>query len=554
MSRIGRSVLVSITLALAALPAAAQNQLWARQLGTAGDDEALLAVPGESGAVYVGGVTSSGLGGPHAGGRDAWFARYDGAGTQLWLRQIGTSSHDSADAGAPSSSGGVFLAGSTRGNLGDTNAGGYDAWLARYDSAGNQIWIRQLGTSNDDSALAAAPDSLGGVYVCGTTASELGGSNMGGLDAWLARYDSSGNQIWIKQLGSSKSDVLDTAIPDAAGGVIVGGSTEGSLGGPNKGGNDAWFARYDNAGNQLWIRQHGTSTNDFANCAAPDGSGGVYIAGHALRTLNEDTYDAWLAHHDSAGNQLWIQRLGSTSWDYAFAATADGSGGVFVSGITSGDLGGSAAGAPNVWLAHFDSTGNLPWIRQVGTSDIDYAWAAASDGAGGVLIGGYTKGSLGGPHQGVRDAWLARFDNAGCLAPTTYCTAQTSSSGCVPAISASGVPSLAAPSMFSVTSSNLEVSQDGVMFFGSTGPNALPFGGGTLCVKSPLYRLKIKNSGGSATCTGSLSYTLLEMLAQPLGGPLLTGYQAVHMQAWFRDPSHPSTTGSSNGLQLSICP
>jgi hypothetical protein len=66
-----------------------------------------------------------------------------------------------------------------------------DAWLARYDSAGNQIWIQQFGTSVEDYSLAAAPDSSGGVYVGGYTLGSLGGSNDGAEDAWIARYGSS---------------------------------------------------------------------------------------------------------------------------------------------------------------------------------------------------------------------------------------------------------------------------------------------------------------------------------------------------------------------------
>ena len=136
----------------------------------------------------------------------------------------------------------------------------------------------------------------------------------------------------------------------------------------------------------------------------------------------------------------------------------------------------------------------------------------------------------------------------------SYCTSQTSSSGCVPTMSASGVPSLSAPGAFSVTGSNLEASVNGLMFFGTTGPSNTIFGGGVLCVNPPLYRLTIKNTAGGTSCTGTMSNTLLEMLAQPQGGPLLVANQAVHIQTWFRDPSHPSTTGLTNGLEFTISP
>jgi hypothetical protein len=141
-----------------------------------------------------------------------------------------------------------------------------------------------------------------------------------------------------------------------------------------------------------------------------------------------------------------------------------------------------------------------------------------------------------------------------CPNPSVYCTPKVTSSGCVPSMSSSGVPSLSAPGSFTATASALEPGQNGIMFFGTTGPASSPFQDGTLCVNSSLYRLNIKNSGGAASCTGSFSYSLAEMLAQPQGGPLLVANQVVNVQAWFRDPPAASTTGLSNGLQFTVCP
>ncbi|HVS09663.1 MAG TPA: RNA polymerase sigma factor, partial [Planctomycetota bacterium] len=126
---------VAMVLSLAALPAAAQNQLWIDQLGTSSSDGAHAAAPDGSDGMYVGGNTGGSLGGPNAGYSDAWLARYDSAGSQLWIRQLGTSLQDGVHAAAPDGSGGAYVSGWTYGSLGGPNAGHQDAWLARYDSA-----------------------------------------------------------------------------------------------------------------------------------------------------------------------------------------------------------------------------------------------------------------------------------------------------------------------------------------------------------------------------------------------------------------------------------
>jgi hypothetical protein len=83
----------------------------------------------------------------------------------------------------------VYVSGIATG-IGGTGGADYDAWIAHYDSAGIQSWIRQFGTSDFEEAYAAAPDGSGGVYVSGWTNGSLGGPSAGFHgDPWLARYD-----------------------------------------------------------------------------------------------------------------------------------------------------------------------------------------------------------------------------------------------------------------------------------------------------------------------------------------------------------------------------
>ncbi|MCH8270788.1 MAG: hemolysin, partial [Planctomycetes bacterium] len=222
------------------------------------------------------------LGGPNAGTpwTDAFLARYSAAGNRLWIRQFGTSGTDKARALAPDDTGGAMVAGYTGGSLGGAYAGRGDVFLARYDSAGNQLWIRQFGTDRTDKAFALAPDGAGGVMIAGETTGSLGGPSAGFWDVFLARYDSAGNQLWISQFGSSSTDVARALAPDGAGGVMVAGWTDGGLGGPNAGDSaDVFLARYDSAGNELWIRQFGTRGWDEATGLTPDGAGGVIVTG-----------------------------------------------------------------------------------------------------------------------------------------------------------------------------------------------------------------------------------------------------------------------------------
>jgi hypothetical protein len=237
------------------------------------------------------------------------------------------------------------------------HAGWSDAWVARYDQAGNAIWIRQLGTSRSDYAYCSAPDGAGGAYVGGSSYGSLGGASAGRLDAWLARYDGAGNLLWIRQLGTSGYDIAQATASDGSRGVYVAGTTNGSLGGPKAGAYDAWLARFDGGGSLIWIRQLGTSGDDDVLAAAPESSGGVHVAGQTSGSLGGPSAgmgDAWLAQFDGAGHRVWMRQLGSTFVERAWGVAVDGGSGIYVAGTTSGSFGAPSAGGNDAWLARYD--------------------------------------------------------------------------------------------------------------------------------------------------------------------------------------------------------
>ncbi|AFY85156.1 DUF4347 domain-containing protein [Oscillatoria acuminata] len=173
------------------------------------------------------------------------IAEYPGVLTREpeWIEQFGTTTGDYSDGITVDSTGNLYITGSTEGNLGGTNAGYTDAWVVKYDSSGIQQWVQQLGSTLDDLPTGITVDSAGNVYVTGYSYGNLGGIHAGYEDAWIAKYDSSGTQQWVQQLGTTSSDRSDGITVDSAGHLYITGSTEGNLGGSNAGASDAWIAK-----------------------------------------------------------------------------------------------------------------------------------------------------------------------------------------------------------------------------------------------------------------------------------------------------------------------
>jgi hypothetical protein len=144
--------------------------------------------------------------------------------------------------------------------------------------------------------------------------------------------------------------------------------------------------------------------------------------------------------------------------------------------------------------------------------------------------------------------------------PYVYCTAGTSSNGCVPAIGASGTPSLAASSGYTLGASGIEGQKQGLFFYGVSGAAISPWAPNStsyLCVKSPTQRMPTQNSGGvGGQCNGAFAQDWLAFLnANPLslGAPFAPG-TPVSAQAWYRDPAAAKTTNLSNALEFVVVP
>lgn len=335
---------------------AAGTLQWTAQLGTSSDDYARGVAVDAGGNVYVAGYTYGNLAG-RVGNYDAFLTKYNADGVSQWTQQVGTTAADTGCAITLDGASGVYLTGDTRGGLSGTNAGQNDAHLIKYSADGAWQWSRQLGSSLYDYSYGAAA-SGSGIYIAGYTSDALPGqTSAGNYDAYLARYDANGTLAWTRQMGTTGTERGFALAADGAGGVYLAGQTDGAMNGTNAGDFDIFLARIDESGTRTWTRQAGSTLWDRALGVAADSAGNVYLTGETNGALAGDSAgyaDAVLLKYSALGDPLWAAQLGTASQDEAHAIAVAAPDRIYIAGLTLGDLSGTGSyGSTDAFLIQF---------------------------------------------------------------------------------------------------------------------------------------------------------------------------------------------------------
>ncbi len=391
-----------------------------------------------------------------------------------WVRSAGGAGYDVSWKVAPDGAGGLYVTGQFAGEAdfdGDgladvVSVGPGDVFVARYDAAGDLVWVRRAGGSGFDTGWAIASDSTGGAYVTGDFdgRADFDGDGLADVvsvgpgDVFVARYDAAGDLVWVRRAGGAEVEQARGIASDGTG-VYVTGDFEASADFDDDGMpdvtvaadafSDLFVVRYDTAGDLAWVRSAGEPPGypflnyDLGWGLAPDGEGGVYVTGQfggvvdfdadgVPEIVNSGGGDLFVARYDAAGSFLWARSAQGRGPDFGFGIAADDAGGVYVTGEFLGDVDfdgdGTAdvasAGLWDLFVARYDAAGSLVWVKSAGGGGSDTGYGAAADGAGGVYVTGDFKGAVDFDGDGTADAtsaggydlFVARYDAAGDLA------------------------------------------------------------------------------------------------------------------------------------------
>jgi hypothetical protein len=359
------------------------NRLWATYYGGTDGDWATAVACDRHRNVYVGGVTSStgGIATPgcqqptYGGGpRDGFLAKFNSEGILQWGTYIGGSGANTPSSVSCDSNWHVYIAGesndpnniSTPGSYQAVKAGGWDAFLVQYDSAGVRQWGTYYGGSGSEFGGVHTNDNQF-IYLAALTPSTSGIASVsayqptfsgGGSDVFVAKFGQDGARFWGSYYGGDGSDNMGGITCDKDGAIYVLGTTSSTtnIASPGcyqaakaGGAEDAFLMKLEpELGYRVWGTYFGGAGEEVAGLSriGTDDSNHVYILGNTTSTTGIATTDArqtaygggdndgFFAKFSSAGALEWSTYYGGSATDEVRACAWDGKA-VYICGITN---------------------------------------------------------------------------------------------------------------------------------------------------------------------------------------------------------------------------
>ncbi|MGB0581083.1 MAG: family 16 glycoside hydrolase, partial [Limisphaerales bacterium] len=212
-------------------------------------------------------------------------------------------------------------------------------------------WVRQ-GFATNIIATAVTTDANGDIYVVGgySGTAEFGTNAVSSqaffTDAFIAKYNSQGDILWVRTGGGNGTDIANDVVVDSDGFIIVGGNYESTAtfgglflvsGGGGGGFFEAGFvAKYTADGTIVrlidgWGAVNAVAVDSDKNMYAA-GSGRLFQTRNGIQLSAVGGRDLWLAKYDFVGSVQWARNYGGTGDEGIDAMDVTGDGNIFVTG------------------------------------------------------------------------------------------------------------------------------------------------------------------------------------------------------------------------------
>lgn len=349
-------------------------------------------------------------------------------------------------------------------------SGGSDAFVAKYDQAGNLLWSTYFGGPKLDYAYAIAVDLNCNIFIGGRAESSTGMTTPGSLqavygggpnDGFVAKFSPDGDLLWCTYYGGKSGEWILGLATDPTGNIYITGytgsttgiATEGAQQTVHGGEMDCFILKLDADGRRQFCTYFGGEGEDRPHDIQVDQEGNIFhfattpsdsgmTTPDAFQVKNGGRLDLSVSKWTSTGQLLWATFVGGKGDDRARECFPDDEGNIYLTGFTNSEKSIATDGAyqttihpdPNgkllfdAFIIKFDGDGHRLWGTYYGGTKKEYGRGLRITDRNTILISGVacskdymsTAGAFQTKRKGQSDAYLAEFSATGQLIAATY--------------------------------------------------------------------------------------------------------------------------------------
>jgi hypothetical protein len=256
-----------------------------------------------SGLIFLGNDTLQ----SRFGNTDMYVAKFDIEGNCIWGRQANSMGNAEGLSVALSNDGNIYVTGYffQEANFGAHHLQSYgqsDIFFAKYNPEGSCVWAKNVGGVHDNergTSVAINKDgfcyftghfqgdaTFGQFQLTSNSIPEPDPHYLPTVDIFLAKYDLSGNCIWVTKAGGSSTEWSYSLTCDDSQNITIAGQFWGTAQfgsitiSQSNYSYDGFIANYSPDGNCNWVQKYATSGDDQASNLFCISNREVYFIGH----------------------------------------------------------------------------------------------------------------------------------------------------------------------------------------------------------------------------------------------------------------------------------
>lgn len=233
-----------------------------------------------------------------------------------WTNYYGGDNRDFGFNAIESKHGGYIFTGTTNSN---ENFEIGDFYLIKTNANGSVIWEKSFGhIDQKDHLFDLKEDRSGNIYSVGMKAGYYNYSTFDFKDtlakATVIKFDSSGNKLWEKYLGSKYNNSWYKEIEiNSAGEIFAVGSTQEHTAGSF----DILLSKFNQNGDLLWEKRFGDIEFDYGSSMCLGENNSLYITGSTCNNFDNFSTDIKVIKTDLEGGLIWDKNFGGDKSEYS---------------------------------------------------------------------------------------------------------------------------------------------------------------------------------------------------------------------------------------------